>query len=135
MKLDKEYRIIGRIPMAAVKKIQEVMTLPGNIQIIRANTANTLKHNRRHLEEIEQQLSELGLTKENYAEFVAQNFNEIHIGTKPFSLLLAVSHNEWPDHVAAIHLFYNKRENFWLVTTVHAIRPDDLRRIPLIWRK
>ena len=135
VKLDKEYRVIGRIPMAAVKKIQEVMTLPGNVQIIRANVGNTLKHNHRHIEEIEFQLAQLGLTKEDYAEFVTRNFREIHVGNRPLSLILAVTSDETHDHVAAVHLHFQKNENFWLVTTVHTMKSRDLQKIPLIWRK
>ena len=135
VKLNKEYKVIGRIPMAAIKKIQEVMELPGNVQTIRVNIGNTLKHNKKHLDEIEMHLTQLGLTKEDYVEFVAKKFNEIHSGNTPLSLLLAVANEEYPNHVAAVRLNYNKNENFWLVTTVHAIRPDDLKRIPLIWKK
>ena len=124
VKLNKEYKVIGRIPMAAIKKIQEVMELPGNVQTIRANIGNTLKHNKKHLDEIEMHLTQLGLTKEDYVEFVTRKFNEIHSGNTPLSLLLAVANEEYPNHVAAVRLNYNKNENFWLVTTVHAIRPS-----------
>ena len=135
VKLNKEYKVIGRIPIAAIRKIQEVMELPGNVQTIRANIGNTLKHNKKHLEDIEKHLSQLGLTKEDYIEFVARKFNEIHIGNMPFSLLLAVANEEFPNHVAAVRLNYNKNSNYWLVTSIHAIRPDDLKRIPIIWKK
>lgn len=135
VKLNKEYKTVGRIPMAAIRRIQEIMPLPEAIQIIRANAGNTLKHNHRHMEELEAQLALLGLTKEDYAEFVARHFNEIHEGNKPLSLLLAVAHEESPNHVAAIHLHYEKKENFWLVTTVHAIKQPELDKIPLIWKR
>ena len=135
VKLNKEYKVIGRIPIAAIRKIKEVMDLPGNMQSIRANIGNTIKHNKKHIEDIEEQLSKLGLTKEDYIEFVTRKFNEIHIGNMPFSLLLAVANEDYPNHVAAGRLNYNKNEKFWIVTTVHAIRPDDLKRIPLIWKK
>ena len=135
VKLNKKYKVIGRIPIAAIRKIQEVMELPDNVQTIRANIGNTLKHNKKHLEDIEKHLSQLGLTKEDYIEFVARKFNEIHIGNMPFSLLLAVANEEFPNHVAAIRLNYNKNSNYWLVTSIHAIRPDDLKRIPIIWKK
>ena len=135
VKLNKEYKVIGRIPIAAIRKIKEVMDLPGNVQSIRANIGNTIKHNKKHIEDIEEQLSKLGLTKEDYIEFVSRKFNEIHIGNMPFSLLLAVANEDYPNHVAAVRLNYNKNEKFWIVTTVHAIRPDDLKRIPLIWKK
>ena len=135
VKLKKKYKAIGRIPMAALRRIQEVMELPDNVQTIRANVTNTIKHNLRHMEEMEKQLSILGLTKEDYAEFVARNYTEIHLGNKPFSLILAVTRIGDHDHIAAIHLNYSKSENYWLVTTVHSIKPHDLQKIPLIWKK
>ena len=135
VKLNKRYKAIGRIPIAALRKIQEVMELPDNVRTIRANITNTVKHNLEHMEEMEKQLSKLGLTKEDYAEFVARNYNEIHLGNRPLSLLLVVTHIEDFDHVAAVHIYYNKSENFWLVTTVHAMRHKDLKNIPLIWKK
>ena len=135
VKLNKEYKVIGRIPIAAIRKIKEVMDLPGNVQSIRANIGNTLKHNHRHIEEIEMQLAELGLTKEDYAEFVARNYKEIHLGNKPLSLIIAVTNEGAHEHVAAVHLHYQKNENFWLVTTVHTMKPHDLQKIPLIWKK
>lgn len=135
VKLKKKYKAIGRIPVAALRKIQEVMELPDDVCTIRANIANTIKHNLGHMEEMEEQLSHLGLTKEDYAVFVARNFNEIHLGNRSFSLLLVVTHIEEFDHVAAVHLYYNKRENFWLLTTVHVMRHKDLKNIPLIWKK
>lgn len=135
VKLNKKYKVIGRIPMAAIRKIKKVMELPDNVQTIRANIENTIKHNKKHLEELEMHLSRLGLTKEDYIEFIAKKFNEIHSGNTPLSLLLAVANEDYPNHVAAVRLNYKKNENFWIVTTVHAIRPDDLKRIPLIWKK
>ena len=135
VKLQKKYKAIGRIPMAALRKIQEVMDLPDNVCTIRANVTNAIKHNLQHMEEMEKQLSLLGLTKEDYAEFVARNYNEIHLGNQPFSLIIAVTRIDDHDHIAAVHLFYSKSENFWLVTTVHSIKPFDLQKIPLIWKK
>ena len=135
VKLNKKYKVIGRIPMTAIRKIKEVMELPDNVQTIRANIENTLKHNKKHFKDLEKHLSMLGLTKEDYIEFITRKFNEIHFGNKPFSLLLAVANEEYPNHVAAVQLYYNKSSNFWIVTSIHAIRPDDLKRIPLIWKK
>ena len=135
VKLSKKYKAIGRIPMTALKKIKEVMDLPENVQIIRANMGNTIKHNIGHIKDIDEQLQKLGLTKEDYAEFVTRNYNEIHQGNKPFSLILAVTRIGDHDHIAAVHLNYDKNENFWLVTTVHSIKPHDLNKMPLIWRK
>lgn len=93
-----------------------------------------VKHNHRHIDELEEQLKQLGITKEGYAEFVAKNFNQIRLGNKPLSLFLAVL-LENINHIAAVHLHYDKRENFWLVTTVHAIKPRNLEKIPLIWKR
>lgn len=42
VKLNKKYKAIGRIPIAALRKIQEVMELPDNVQTIRANITNTV---------------------------------------------------------------------------------------------
>ena len=135
VKLEKKYKTVGRIPMAALRKIQEVMTLPGTVQTIRANAGNTVKHNHRHMEELDEQLAKLGLTKEDYAKFVTRNFNEIREGNTDNSLVLAVANEEIPNHVAAVHLHFELKENFWLVTSVHAIRPKDLERMKLIWKK
>lgn len=135
VKLEKKYKTVGRIPIGAIREIRKVMSLPNPVQSIRSNAGNTVKHNHRHLNNLEAKLAELGLTKENYAEFVTRNFNEIHKGNTTQSLLLAVASEEFPNHVAAVHLHYEKKENFWLVTSVHAIRPDELERIPLIWKK
>ena len=52
VKLNKKYKVIGRIPIAAIRKIKEVMELPGNVQTIRANIENTLKHNKKHIKGI-----------------------------------------------------------------------------------
>ncbi|MBR3699191.1 MAG: hypothetical protein IKM85_06660 [Bacteroidales bacterium] len=135
VKLEKKYKAVGRIPLAAIREIRKVMPIEESVQSIRANTGNTVKHNHKHIDDLEAKLAELGLTKENYAEFVARNFNEIHRGKTAQSLLLAVANEDFPNHVAAVHLHYEKKENFWLVTSVHAIRPDELERIPLIWKK
>ena len=134
VKLNKEYKNIGRIPKSALQKIGEFMELPSAVQIIRANAGNTVKHNHRHIDELEKQLQELGITKEGYAEFVAKNFNQIRLGNKPYSLVLAVLLEE-SNHIAAVHLHYDKNEQFWLVTTVHAIKHKDLEKIPLIWER
>ena len=110
------------------------MTLPSMVQDIRSNTNNMLKHNHKHINELEEQLNQLGITKEGYAEFVANNFNQIRLGNRPLSVVLAVL-LENINHIAAIHLHYDKNENFWLVTTVHAIKLKDLEKIPLIWER
>lgn len=109
VKLNKEYKSIGRIPMSALHKIGEFMELPSAVQVIRSNVCNTVKHNHRHIDELDEQLNELGITKEGYAEFVARNFNQIRLGNKPFSLVLAVL-LENCNHIAAVHLHYDKNE-------------------------
>ena len=43
VKLNKEFKNIGRIPMSAIHKIEEFMELPTVVQIIRANVGNTVK--------------------------------------------------------------------------------------------
>ncbi len=134
VKLNKKYKSIGRIPNSALNKISNYIELPSRVQTIRASIGNTVKHNHRHMNEMEEQLSRLGITKEGYAEFVAKNFNQIRLGNKPLSLVLAVL-LEKSNHIAAIHLHYDKNEQFWLVTTVHAIKLSDLEKIPLIWEK
>ena len=134
VKLEKKYKIVGRIPMAALRKIQEIMKLPGTVQTIRANAGNTVKHNHRHMEELDEQLAKLGLTKEDYAKFVTRNFNEIREGNTDNSLVLAVANEEIPNPVAAVHLNFELKENFWLVNSVHAIRTKDLERMKLIWK-
>ena len=117
-----------------MKEINNYIELHSRVQTIRASIGNTIKHNHRHLDELEEQLNQLGITKEGYAEFVAKHFNQIRLGNKPKSLVLAVL-LENSNHIAAIHLHYDKKEEFWLVTTVHAIKLCDLEKIPLIWKK
>lgn len=134
VKLQKKYKNIGRIPVSAINKVMEFMELPAAVQIIRSSVGNTLKHNHRHISELDEQLKQLGITKEGYAEFVVKNFNQIRMGNKPLSLILAVL-LENSNHIAAVHLFFEKNEKFWLVTTVHAIKLRDLEKIQLIWER
>lgn len=134
VKLNKQYKSIGKIPVSALNKISEFMDLPTMVRDIRSSENNMVKHNHRHIDELEEQLKQLGITKEGYAEFVAKNFNQIRLGNKPLSLILAVL-LENINHIAAVHLHYDKRENYWLVTTVHAIKPRNLEKIPLIWKR
>ena len=83
---------------------------------------------------MEEKLSQLGITKDGYAEFVAKNYNQIRLGNKPRSLVLVVI-LEHSNHIAALHLHYELNNNFWLVTTVHAIKAKELEKMPLIWEK
>ena len=134
VKIEKKYKNIGRIPNSALNKICNYIDLPSRVQSIRASIGNTIKHNHRHIDELEERLHQLGITKEGYAEFVAKNFNQIRLGNKPMSLVLSVTLEE-SNHIAALHLHYELKENFWLVTSVHAIRTKELEKIPLIWEK
>ena len=68
------------------------------------------------------------------SEYVAKNFNQIRLGNKPMSLVLSVT-LESSNHIAAVHLHYELKESFWLVTSVHAIRVKELEKMPLIWEK
>ncbi len=134
VKLNKEYKRIGFIPKTALAKVNEHFKVPADANDIRSNTDNMLKHNRGHLAALEKALDELGITKEGYAEYIAKNFNQIRLGNKPRSLVLAVK-NETTSHLAAVHLFFDKNENFWLVKSVHAERLADLERMTLVWEK
>ena len=134
VKINKKYKNIGKIPISALSKISNYIELPSRVQTIRANIGNTIKHNHGHIDEMEEQLYRLGITKEGYAEYVAKNFNQIRLGNKPMSLVLSVT-LESSNHIAAVHLHYELKESFWLVTSVHAIRVKELEKMPLIWEK
>ena len=134
VKINKKYKNIGRIPNSALSKISNYIELPSRVQTIRASIGNTIKHNHRHIDEMEEQLNRLGITKEGYAEYVAKNFNQIRLGNKPMSLVLTVTLED-SNHIAAVHLHYELKESFWLVTSVHAIRVKELEKMPLIWEK
>ena len=134
VKINNKYKNIGRIPNSALSKISKYIELPSRVQTIRASVGNTIKHNHRHIDEMEEQLHRLGITKEGYAEYVAKNFNQIRLGNKPMSLVLSVTLED-SNHIAAVHLHYELKESFWLVTSVHAIRVKELERMTLIWEK
>ena len=93
-----------------------------------------LKHNESHLEAIKTALEKLGITKEGYAEYVARNYNQIRLGNKPNSIVLAVKTEE-TSHIAAAHLIFDKNENFWLIKSVHSARLKQLEKMELIWEK
>lgn len=134
VKLNRQYKEVGKIPVSAVGKIKEYIDFPKTVRTIRANTGNYIKHNNKHIDEIDEKLSDLGITKEGYIGYVAQNYNQIRLGNSPLSLVIVVSGDEL-NHMAAIHLYYDKNEHFWLVTSVHAIREKDLEKMRLIWEK
>lgn len=63
VKLNKQYKNIGKIPVAAINKISEFMDLPAMVRDIRSSESNMVKHNHRHIDELEEQLNQLGITK------------------------------------------------------------------------
>lgn len=64
VKLNKQYKSIGKIPVSALKKISEFMDLPALVRDIRSSENNMVKHKHRHIDELEEQLKQLGITKE-----------------------------------------------------------------------
>lgn len=92
-------------------KISKFFDIPNNATTIRSNPTNVLKHNEEHIDNIKQALDALGITKDGYAEYIAKNYNQIRLGNKPKSIVLAVKTNE-TSHIAAAHLFFDKNENF-----------------------
>ena len=95
---------------------------------------NVLKHNKEHLDNIKLALDELGITKEGYAEYVARNYNQIRLGNRPKSIILAVKTEE-TSHIAAAHLLFDKNDNFWLIKSVHSARLKQLEKMELVWEK
>ena len=134
VKLEQQYRKIGIIPKSAIIKICEYFDIPNNAKTIRSNPSNVLKHNEEHLKNIRQALDALGITKEGYAEYIAKNYNQIRLGNKPKSIVLAVKTEE-TSHIAAAHLFFDKNENFWLIKSVHSARLKQLEKMELVWEK
>ena len=134
VKLEQQYRKIGIIPKSAITKISKYFEIPNNATTIRTNPSNALKHNEGHLNSIKQALDALGITKEGYAEYVAKNYNQIRLGNKPKSIVLAVKTDE-TSHIAAAHLFFDKNENFWLIKSIHSARLKQLEKMELVWEK
>lgn len=134
VKLEKQYRKIGVIPKSAIIKISEYFEIPDNANTIRANPPNVLKHNESHLNSIKHTLDALGITKESYAEYIAKNYNQIRLGNRPKSLVLAVKTDE-TSHIAAAHLYFDKNENFWLIKSIHSARLKQLMKMELVWEK
>ena len=134
VKLEKQYKRVGSLPKAAIKKISTFFEIPNNATSIRSNSANVLKHNKEHLDNIKLALDELGITKEGYAEYVARNYNQIRLGNRPKSIILAVKTEE-TSHIAAAHLFFDKNDNFWLIKSVHSARLKQLEKMELVWEK
>ncbi len=134
VKLEKQYRKIGVIPKSAIIKISEYFEIPDNANTIRANPSNVLKHNESHLNSIKHALDTLGITKESYAEYIAKNYNQIRLGNRPKSIVLAVKTDE-TSHIAAAHLYFDKNENFWLIKSIHSARLKQLIKMELVWEK
>lgn len=134
VKLEQQYRKIGIIPKVAIMKISKFFDIPNNATTIRSNPTNVLKHNEEHIDNIKQALDALGITKDGYAEYIAKNYNQIRLGNKPKSIVLAVKTNE-TSHIAAAHLFFDKNENFWLIKSVHSARLKQLEKMELVWEK
>ena len=134
VKVAKKYTKIGVIPVSALKRINNHFSVPYDARTIRANVGNTIKHNNKHFSGMKRALDELGITKEGYAEYVARNYTEIRTGNKTNSLVLVVRTNA-SHHMATIHLFFDKNENFWLVTSVHPEREEDLTKNTLLWSR
>lgn len=88
VKLNKEFKSIGRIPMSALHEIEKFMELPSAVQIIRANVGNTVKHNHKHIDELEEQLSQLGFRlfgKRNKKELTPLFFSAVAHAAKPLA--------------------------------------------------
>ena len=135
VKLNRKYRNIGFISVDALKLIRKVYNkVPKDAKYIRVNGGNAVKHNIDHLRGIKTALDRLGLTNEGYAEYVARNYTEIYKGNVDESLLLVVR-TDSTHHLAAVHLDYDKNENFWLVTSVHPVRDNDIKIDDFIWMK
>lgn len=108
--------------------------VPGNAKRIRANISNSIKHNKEHLDQTERYLEQLGLTKEQYIRFIASNFNQIRRGRYKNTVVLAFC-DEDLDHIAAVHLVFDKNENYWLVKSVRVSRKEFFKEEDLIWEK
>ncbi len=89
-KLNKEYPIVGKILVSAIKSVSKFFFVRCDARNIRCKVQNALRHNRQHIEEIEDQLNNLGLRMDDYAKYIASNYNRICLGNKPCSLVLVV---------------------------------------------
>lgn len=134
VKLNSEYEHLGTFTKSALAAIRKHFDVPEGANKIRANMTNTLKHNKKHLEQIEPYLEKLGLTKEDYIRYIAANFNQIRRGNMEKTVVLAVA-TEDLDHVAAVHLVFDKNENFWMIKSVRAERKAFFEEGSLIWEK
>lgn len=134
VKLNSEYEHLGTFTKSALAAIRQYFDVPDGANKIRANMTNTLKHNEKHFSQIEKYLEQLVLTKEGYVRYIVANFNQIRLGTQPKSLVLVVTDSS-TNHIAAIHLVFDKNENFWLVKSVRIDRNEDMERKKLVWTR
>lgn len=135
VKLDKEHERLGVFTKAQLTAIQRrYKDVPGDAKRIRGNISNSIKHNKEHLTQTERYLERLGLTKERYIRFIASNFNQIRRGRFENTVVLAFC-DEDLDHVAAVHLVFDKNENYWMVKSVRASRKEFFEEDDLIWEK
>ena len=133
-KLNKEYPIVGKILVSAIKSVSKFFFVRCDARNIRCKVQNALRHNRQHIEEIEDQLNNLGLRMDDYAKYIASNYNRICLGNKPCSLVLVVK-NDGLNHMAAICLTYYAEEDFWMITSTRAIRSKDLDKMTIVWER
>ena len=134
VKLNKKYKHFGTFSKSQLSAIREHFDVPEGANKIRANISNTIKHNKEHFAQIEKYLEQLVLTMEGYVKYIVANFDQIRLGTQPKSLVLVVT-DVTTNHIAAIHLVFDKNENFWLVKSVRIDRNEDLERKKLVWPK
>ncbi|GEM_PF-1575615 len=134
VKIEKKYENVGRLPRSSMATIKQMLGLDRGVFSIKVSMGNALKHNNKHLDEITLELANLGLTPSDYIRFVANRFNCIAMGNIPMSLVLIVDNGDALGHMAAIHLHFEKSQNFWLVTSVHSIRSSDIVKLNTIWR-
>ncbi len=135
VKLDKEKERLGVFTQPQLTAIRRVYKdVPGNAKRIRASISNSIKHNKEHLDQTERYLEQLGLTKEQYIRFIASNFNQIRKGQHDNTVVLAFCNDDL-DHIAAVHLVFDKNENYWMVKSVRASRKVFFKKEDLIWEK
>ena len=135
VKIEKKYENVGRLPRSSMSTIKQLFGLERGVFSIKVAMENALKHNDKHLEEIAVELANLGLTPADYIRFIANSFNRIAVGNVPMSLVLVVDPGEELGHMAAIHLHFEKNQNFWLVTSVHSMRRRDVEKLNIVWNE
>ena len=135
VKIEKKYENVGRLPRSSMSTIKQLFGLERGVFSIKVAIENALKHNSKHFGEIAVELANLGLTPADYIRFITNSFNRIAVGNVPMSLVLLVDNGADLGHMAAIHLHFEKNSRFWLVTSVHSMRPSDIAKLDTIWRQ